>query len=192
MPQLRRAATSIADARAPGWFPPIVNRENSSEPEHDLGRAQIELRRASPVSDVALEGRLEQEIPQQRVTAADFDAGDRRFPVVDAAGSGKLAEPQVVEPRRRVQAGADLVSSLDERRNGSERQVDGRRRDERDPPVAHNRFEPYQVVVPRVLGVGAERRLGEAAVRLVRARAPRGFTGQVRAARGGYSENQPG
>ncbi len=100
---MRRTATTantdirrVIRTRTPAWAAPIC-----------------QMRHAAAVARVALERRLQLQIALQQIAAADFDARDRRLPLGRPRGAGDRAEPEMVEPRRGVEAWMNLVAAFD-------------------------------------------------------------------------------
>src|SRR6202158_5924958 len=107
----------------------------SSEPEHHLRGTEIEVHRPSGRARVVLKRQLEQQVPLQGIAATDLHAADRRVPLGARRGATDLTEAQMVQPRCKVQTGADLVPALDERGCGPQRKLDRRRAQEGQPPI---------------------------------------------------------
>ena len=97
----------------------------------------------------------------------------------------------MIDAGRGVQARPDLVAPFDVRRKRAQRHVDDRRADGRHPPLAEHGLGANEVVVARVLDVGAPGRLRELAVVAVADRAARRGRGHERAAGGRHADDQP-
>src|SRR5260221_6982667 len=170
------AAVARSSCASPGPLAP-------SEPEHHLCGPEREVRRPSSRARVVLKRQLEQQVPLQRIAAADLHAADRRIPFGARRGTRDLAEAQMVESRREIETRTDLVTALDERGRGPKRKLYRRRAQQGQPPVADDGLEPDEVVVARVLDIRAPGRLRETAVRVLDPGAARRVAGDVRRAR---------
>ena len=98
----------------------------------------------------------------------------------------------MIESGRRVQAGPDLVASLHIRGDRTQRQIQHRRAHDRHRPVADDRLEAHQIVIARVLRVGAPHGLREAAVVAVADGSARRRAADERPARRRCADQQAG
>src|SRR5205814_7806062 len=100
----------------------LVSSVFPSEPEDQLRREHLrDLLQDAAVTVVVLDGGLEQQIPLDRITAADFETLQWRIPGQGPPRTGLVAASQMIVTRRDVQVGPQLVAPLGGSGEGAKR-----------------------------------------------------------------------
>ena len=144
------------------------------------------------VARVELKLGLQDQIPLNRVAAAERRARDGCLPGLAREAGRDLAEAEMIEAGRDIQSRPHLVAAFGRRGDGPQRQLARGRAQQRQRPVADDGFEPEQIVVARILDVGAPRGLREILhVGFAERRADRHLTDE-RAAGAGPADDEAG
>src|SRR5437773_2072727 len=137
---------TAAAARTTGAMGRLAPGFISLEPEHELGRDEREPGSSAAVAGIVLDGCLDLQVTQNREAAAGFDACNRCVPFRGLRRAGYRAEAEVVVANGGIQPRVDLVTTLQRRRERTERLLVIRPASDRERPVAENGLQADEVV----------------------------------------------